>query len=128
MATPVFRALHRLGGLRPAGRHLRAAAVVAIVLLVPLAGSVAILSLKQVVPRQSYPGDSHGCDRLTAAAFRAGAPSPLFVPVGDRCEIADYPRFVRQATRYNLRRGVAVGAFTLVSMAALLFGVLRRRR
>jgi len=127
MATLGLRAQRCFGGFGFGGSHLRIAAAVGIVLVVPLAGSVTILSLKQVIPRHSYPADGGDCSRYTQLAFKPGAPSPTFMPVGDRCEIAGYDRFVQAARDFNLRRGVAVGLATLLLTSALLFWALRRK-
>lgn len=127
MATLGLRGPRHLGGLKLGGSHLRVAAAVCIALLVPLAGSVTILALKQVIPRQSYAADGADCSRYTRLAFKPGAPSPSFVPVDDRCEIADYDGFVQAARSYNLRRGVLVGCITVLLTSTLLFGLLRKR-
>lgn len=127
MATLGLRGHPRLGGFKLGRGHLKAVAVMATVLLVPLAGSVTILSLRQVIPRHSYAADGGDCSRYTRLAFRAGAPSPVFVLDEDRCEIHDYEGFVQAARRYNLGRGLWVGAATLGMMAALLFRIFRAR-
>lgn len=134
MATLGLRGHRRSGGFKPASAYLKAAAVIATVLVVPVAGSVAILSLKQVIPRHSYPfdnikgsdgSDASDCSRFTRLAFKAGAPSPTFLQNGDRCEIADYTAFVQAAKTYNLRRSLLVGFFTVALTAALLRRILR---
>lgn len=125
MATLGLHGQRQSGGFRLGGSHLRIVLAVGIVLLVPLAGSVTILSLKQVIPRHSYAADGGDCSRYTRLAFKPGAPSPIFLPAGDRCEIADYDGFVQAAKDFNLRRGVMVGLVTLLLTAALLFGLLR---
>ena len=127
MATLGLHGQRQSGGLRPGGSHLRVALAIGIVLLVPLAGCITILSLKQVIPRHSYAADGGDCSRYTQLAFKPGAPSPTFLPAGDRCEIADYDGFVQAAKAYNLRRGAMVGLVTLLLMAALLLAVLRGR-